>query len=142
MSVLTVRRAQEEDAPGVRRVIALALLAAGFPPPDAERDADLVDPAYYRAPGRGLWVAVDAAGDVEGCAAVDRASGDVAVLRRLAGRGLTDLARAALGFAQEEGYRLIETVLAPGLDQARDSLVALGFAEASEGNTLLYRRPL
>lgn len=142
MTDLVVRRARPDDGPAVRRLITLALLAAGFDAPDMDRDADLVDLLYYDEPGRGLWVAVDPTEEVVGCAAVDRGESGVAVLRRLAGRGLVDLTRTAIGFAQGREYAGIETVLAPGLDQARDALMAMGFAPGSEGNTLLFRRSL
>jgi hypothetical protein len=142
VSDLLVRRARDEDGPAVRRLITLGLLAAGFGVPDEEFDADLVDLAYYEGERRGLWVAVDPTGEVTGCAAIDQGEGDSAVLRRLSGRGLVDLTRAAIAFAQQHGYGAIETVLAPGLDEARDALVAMGFEQASEGNVLLYRRQL
>jgi GNAT superfamily N-acetyltransferase len=134
-----VRPAIASDAEEVRRVVAQALLASGFGPPDAERDADLVELAYYGAPGRGLWVAEASDGRVVGCAALDRGEGDAALLRRLAGEGLDALLEAALRFARAHGRTAVETVLPPAMREARDAAERAGFQAVSENDLLLRR---
>jgi len=56
-TALVVREATEDDGVSVRRVVTEALLAAGFPPPDEERDPDLARFEFYRELGRAAWVA-------------------------------------------------------------------------------------
>ncbi|MPZ98465.1 MAG: hypothetical protein GEU80_03845 [Dehalococcoidia bacterium] len=139
---LAVREATEDDATGVRRVVTEALLAAGFPPPDEERDQDLVHFGFYRERGRAAWVATTTDGRVVGCAAVDHGEDGQARLRRFAGRGLDALAAEAVAFARGQGYAGIEAVIAPGTDAAREAVEAAGFSAAGAGNELLYRRTL
>lgn len=140
--VLAVRQARAEDAPDMRRVVTEQLLAGGFDAPDAERDADLADDGYYREPGRGAWVAVRPDGHVVGCAALDRGDRELALLRRLAGRGLPLLTRAAVAFAEGRAYRGIEIVLPTAMTDARSAVSAEGFTPAGPQNDLLFRRPL
>ncbi len=140
MSDLTIRDATPEDAAEVRSLVTRALLAAGLPPPEAGLDADLVDLGYYRADGRGLWVA-ERDNVIVGCAAVDR--GDPgAVLRRLAGGGLEPLVDTAVAFAAADGHAVIETVLPPGLPGTRDALERAGFESPPGANAMLLRRTL
>ncbi len=137
-----VRLADAGDAEAVRLIVTEALLAGGFDPPDAERDADLADPAYYHQSGRGIWVATRPDGTPIGCAALDRGDGELALLRRLAGHGLRALTRAAVEYAQERGYRGIETVLPPAMADARRAVEQEGFGPAGPHNDLLLRRLL
>lgn len=140
--LLSVRQAREEDGLEIRRVVTEALLATGFDAPDAERDADLADVAYYREPGRGAWVATLPDGRVVGCAALDRGDGELALLRRLAGRGLRPLTRTAVAFADGRGYRGIEIVLPTAMRDARSAVAGEGFTPAGPRNDLLFRRSL
>ena len=130
--LLTVRQARAEDGPEVR----------GFDAPDGERDADLVELAYYREPGRGAWVAERPDGRVVGCAALDRGERELALLRRLAGRGLPALTRAAVAFAIGRGYGGIEIVLPTAMADARRAVESEGFAPSGPQNDLLFRRSL
>lgn len=139
---LAVRQARAEDGADMRRVVTEQLLGGGFDAPDEERDADLADAGYYEATGRGAWVAVRPDGRVVGCAALDRGDGELALLRRLAGRGLPLLTRAAVAFAEGRGYRGIEIVLPSAMAEARSAVEAEGFAPAGPQNDLLFRRPL
>jgi len=141
MSDLTIRDATPEDAAEVRSLVTRALLAAGLPPPEAELDADLVDLAYYRADGRGLWVA-ERDDVIVGCAAVDRGDPGAAVLRRLAGGGLEPLLDTVLAFATSGGHAVIETVLPPGLPGTREALERAGFQSPPGASAMLLRRSL
>ena len=49
-----IRPATREDATAIRRLVTEALLAAGFAPPDPDRDRDLLDLSEYAAPGNGM----------------------------------------------------------------------------------------
>jgi hypothetical protein len=119
------------------------LLLAGFDAPSAERDSDLLEPSYYREPGRGMWVAVDDDDQkVVGCAAIDRGDGGFAVLRRLAGDAMPELTAAAVAFAQGRGYAGVETVIPAAMAEARDAVRLEGFASEGSGNDLLFRRAL
>jgi len=140
--LLSVRQARDEDGPHVRRIVTEALLIRGFDAPDTGRDADLADLAYYRAPGRGAWVATLPDGRVVGVAALDEGDRRLALLRRLAGRGLPALTRAAVAFAQGRGYSGIETVLPPSMAEARRAVEGEGFAPSGPRNNLLFRRSL
>ena len=140
--LLSIRQAHPEDGPDVRRIVTETLLVNGFDPPDGERDADLADFAYYLLRGRGAWVATLADGRVVGCAALDRGDGELALLRRLAGRGLRPLTRAAVAYAHDRGYRGIEIVLPMSMVAARDAVAGEGFAPSGPHNDLLFRRPL
>jgi hypothetical protein len=137
---MTVRQARDEDGVAIRRIIASTVLQAGFDPPNRVADGDLIDPAYYRQPGRGLWVAVDEDGEVVGCAALDRGDGGHAVLRRLGGERLDELLGAALAFAQGRGFTTIEAVVPDALVDARHAVEGAGFAPTDESNEMLYRR--
>jgi len=141
VSELTIRDAKPEDAAEIRSLVTRALLAAGLPPPEAELDADLVDLGYYRATGRGLWVA-ERDDVIVGCAAVDRGDPGTAVLRRLAGGGLEPLLHTAVTFASSGGHAVIETVLPPGLPGTRDALERAGFASPAGANSMLLRKSL
>lgn len=140
MSVL-VRPARPEDAPEVRSLVTRALLTAGLPPPEEDLDGDLVNPGYYAAEGRALWVA-EREGVVVGCAALDRGESGTAVLRRLAGGGLEALVDEAITFASERGLTALETVLPPGLPGTRDALLGAGFESPPGANEMLLRRSL
>ena len=141
MSVV-VRQANDEDAQAIRRLVTESLLLAGFDAPSAERDGDLLEPSYYREPGRGMWVAVDDAQKVVGCAAIDRGDGGFATLRRLAGDAMPELTAAAVAFAQGRGYAGVETVIPAAMAEARDAVRLEGFASEGTDNDLLFRRPL
>ena len=141
MSALLVREAGPGDAEAIRRLVTQALLAAGFPPPDASLDGDLLDLAYYQEPGRRIWVA-ERGGDVVGCAALDLGEGRTAVLRRLAGGGLEALVEVAVGDARARGLEAVETVLPPGLPGTRYALEQAGFAPQGSVNAMLLRRDL
>jgi hypothetical protein len=136
-----VRPASSEDLRWVRALIARALLEAGYDPPTGTRDEDLEDTGYYEGPGRGLWVAYDAQERLVGCVALDRGDQGAAVVRRLAGSGLYALLSAAVQQARRQRYRVVETVLPPGMDNLRLALEAEGFAPSAPGS-LLYRREL
>ncbi|MEZ4502138.1 MAG: hypothetical protein R3C39_05900 [Dehalococcoidia bacterium] len=138
---IRVRQATPEDLPAVRLQIAKVLLAAGYDPPSSRRDEDIDDPGYYEGAGRGLWVAHDSRGVIVGCAAIDRGDQGAAVLRRLAGIGLYALLSAAIQFARRQRYQRVETVIPPGMEEARTALEANGF-EATATGSLLYRREL
>ena len=138
----SVRQATSADAAAIRLVVTRALLAGGFDAPDAERDPDLADISYYRQSGRGIWVATLSEGRVVGCAALDRGDGELALLRRLAGRGLRSLTRTAIAFAQGRGYRGIETVLPTAMADARRAVESEGFEPPGPHNDLLLRRAL
>jgi GNAT superfamily N-acetyltransferase len=140
--LLSIRQAYEEDGPDVRRIVTETLLTKGFDPPDSERDADLADFAYYRQPGHGAWVVTLPDGRVVGCAALDRGDGELALLRRLAGRGLRLLTRAAVAYAESNGYRGIEIVLPTAMVAAREAVEGEGFAPSGPHNDLLFRRSL
>ncbi|MBM3140871.1 MAG: GNAT family N-acetyltransferase [Chloroflexi bacterium] len=139
---LAIRQATEADAAQVRLVVTRALIALGFDAPDHERDPDLADVRYYMQPGRGIWVATLSDGTVVGCAALDRGDGELALLRRLAGRGMRALTRSAIAFAQGRGYRGIETVLPATMSGAREAVEQEGFAPPGRHNDLLLRRAL
>ncbi len=136
-----VREATPEDAEAVRSLVTRALLAAGFPPPDADLDGDLLDLSYYTVGERRIWVA-EREGDVVGCAALDRGEGRTGILRRLAGGGLEALVETAIEYAQRQGLAAVETVLPPGLPGTRDALARAGFAPLEGANTMLLRRDL
>jgi GNAT superfamily N-acetyltransferase len=125
----------------VRALIARALLEAGYDPPTGSRDEDLEDAGYYEGPGRGLWVAYDDQERLVGCVALDRGDQGAAVVRRLAGTGLYALISAAVQQARRQRYRVVESVLPPGMDNLRLALEAEGFAPSAPGS-LLYRREL
>lgn len=137
---MSVRQAIDEDGVAIRRIIASTLLKAGFDPPNRVADGDLIDPAYYRQPGRGIWVALDDGGAVVGCAAIDRGSGGLAVLKRLGGERLDELVSTAIAFAQGRGFETIEVVVPPPLVDARQAVEGAGFTPASDANEMLYRR--
>ena len=137
-----VRQADPRDAIAIRRLVTEAVLQAGFDAPSEERDADLLEPAYYREPGRGLWVAIEDDERVVGCAAIDRGDGGFATLRRLAGSALPELTAAAVAFAQGRGYAGVETVLPTAMSEARDAVQLEGFASDGSGNDLLFRKAL
>jgi hypothetical protein len=139
VSEATVRPATAEDAPALRAIVTRTLLAAGFPAPSQDLDADLLDLTYYEASGRAIWAA-ERDGEVIGCAAVERGSDGDAVLRRLVGEALEPLAAMAVHFAREAGYRRIEAVAPPGFDGAEEALRASGFEPS--GGSLLYARAL
>ncbi|MEX1022374.1 MAG: hypothetical protein WD058_04415 [Dehalococcoidia bacterium] len=141
MSDAMVRPAAPGDAEEVRSLVTRALLTAGFPPPDADLDADLLDLSYYNGPGRSVWVA-ERDGFVVGCAAIDVGEARTAVLRRLAGGSLGALVKEALRFAAAEGYRAVETVLPPGLPGTADTLGRAGFEAPSDANPMLLRLDL
>jgi len=141
VSDLTVRNATPEDAAEVRSLVTRALLTAGLPPPEPSLDADLVDLGYYRADGRGLWVA-ERDDVIVGCAAVDRGDPGAAVLRRLAGGGLGPLVDTAVAFAAAGGHAVIETVLPPGLPGTREALERAGFESPPGASAMLLRRSL
>lgn len=141
MNDVTVRPATITDAEAVRSLVTRALLTAGFPPPDADLDADILDLSYYGLSGRGVWVA-ERDGTVVGCAAIDVGERRTGVLRRLAGGALEHLVEEALDFARGHGYDAVETVLPPGIPGARPALEGAGFGPASEANSMLLRRPL
>ena len=132
MSVV-VRQANDEDAQAIRRLVTESLLLAGFDAPSAERDGDLLEPSYYREPGRGMWVAVDDA---------QKGDGGFATLRRLAGDAMPELTAAAVAFAQGRGYAGVETVIPAAMAEARDAVRLEGFASEGTDNDLLFRRPL
>jgi hypothetical protein len=137
-----VRQAQDNDAMTIRRLVTEALLAAELDAPSTEQDGDLVELAYYREPGRGLWVAENDGGQVLGCVAIDRGDGGFADLKRLAGAALPELTAAAVAFAQGRGYAGVETVIPPSMAEARDAVKLEGFNSDSGGNDLLFRKPL
>ncbi len=137
---MSVRQAIDEDGVAIRRIIASTLLEAGFDPPNRVADGDLIDPAYYRQPGRGIWVALDGDGAVVGCAALDRGSGGLAVLKRLGGERLDELVSTAIAFAQGRGFETIEAVVPAPLVQARRAVEDAGFTPAGDANEMLYRR--
>lgn len=137
-----VRVATAGDATAIRLVVTEALLTGGFDAPDPVRDADLADAAYYAERGRALWVAERADGTVVGCAALDRGDGRVALLRRLAGRGLRELTRTAIAAARASGYAGIETVLPLAMAEAREAVAGEGFVPPGRHNDLLLRRSL
>lgn len=141
MSDLQVRNATAEDAAAIRSIVTRALLTAGLPAPEPDLDADLVDLAYYRADGRGLWVA-EREDVIVGCAAMDRGDLGTAVLRRLAGGGLDALLDAALTFAASRGHAVVETVLPPGLPGTQDALGRAGFTSPPGANSMLLRKTL
>lgn len=136
-----VRSAEPQDAEAVRSLVTRALLAAGFPPPDAELDADLLDLSYYASSARGIWVA-ERDGVVVGCAALDLGEPGIAVLRRLSGGALPDLLWKVIAFAEGRGFHAIETVLPPGLPGIATALTSVGFHSASPENRMLLRREL
>ena len=136
-----VRQALPEDLRWVRALVTRALLEAGYDPPTDSRDDDLEDTGYYDAPGRSLWVAFDDQDRVLGCIALDRGDQGAAVIRRLAGKGLYALLHAAVQQARRQRYRIVETVLPPGMDELRQALESQGFAPTESGS-LLYRREL
>ncbi len=136
-----VRAAQMEDLRWVRALVTRALLEAGYDPPADSRDADLEDSGYYEAPGRSLWVAFDEQERVVGCIALDRGDQGAAVIRRMAGVGLYALLAAAVQQARRHRYRVVETVLPPGMDDLRLALESQGFVPTESGS-LLYRREL
>jgi len=138
---IRVRPASPEDMRWVRALIARALLEAGYDPPTGARDDDLEDAGYYEGPGRGLWVAYDENEHVIGCVALDRGDQGAAIVRRLAGTGLYALISAAVSQARRQRYRVVESVLPPGMDNLRLALETEGFAPSSPGS-LLYRREL
>ena len=137
-----VRQATDADALDVRRLVTEGLLLAGFDAPTLEGDADLLDLAYYREPGRGMWVAIGDNERVVGCAAIDRGDGGFATLRRLAGAAMPELTAAAVAFAQGRGYAGVETIIPAAMAEARDAVRLEGFATDSSGNDLLFRRSL
>lgn len=141
MSPPLVREATRDDAEAVRSLVTRSLLSAGFPPPDAELDEDLIDLSYYATDHRRIWVA-EREGDVVGCAALDRGEGHTAVLRRLAGGGLEALVETAVRHARAEGLAAVETVLPPGLPGTRDALKHAGFAPMGGANAMLLRLDL
>lgn len=96
-SSITIRQARDEDATAIRLLVTQTLLAANLDLPTAETDSDLIETGYYREPGRGMWVAVEAE-RIVGCAAIDRGEDGQATLRRLAGVSLADLTAAAVAF--------------------------------------------
>ncbi|MSP21543.1 MAG: GNAT family N-acetyltransferase [Dehalococcoidia bacterium] len=135
-----VRPASPEDMRWVRALVVRALLDAGYDLPGV-LDEDLDDPGYYEGPGRGLWVAYDDRDRLVGCVALDRGDQGSAVVRRFAGTGLYALIAAAVQQARRQRYRVVETVLTPGMDNLRLALEAEGFAPSAPGS-LLYRREL
>ncbi len=141
MSDALIRLATAQDAEAVRSLVTRALLASGFPAPDADLDPDLLDLSYYAADGRAMWVA-EREGVVVGCAALDRGEATTAVLRRLAGGALDALVDAALEHARGRGVQAVETVLPPGLPGVRDALAGQGFHPIEGASTMLLRREL
>lgn len=137
---MSVRQAIDEDGVAIRSIIASTLLEAGFDPPNRVADGDLIDPAYYRQPGRGIWVALDDGGAVVGCAAIDRGTGGLAVLKRLGGERLEELLSTAIAFAQGRGFQTIEAVVPATLVEARRAIEGAGFTPADDANEMLYRR--
>jgi hypothetical protein len=133
-----IRRATLTDGPEVRLLVTEFLLQAGFDAPDEARDVDLVDEAYYHEPERGFWVAEDVTGRLTGCVAIDRGEPGIAVMRRLIGEPLDDLAATATGFARGVGYREIEAVVPPNAEAQRRALLARGFTSEGE-HSMLYR---
>ncbi|MDA0270129.1 MAG: hypothetical protein O2798_06950 [Chloroflexi bacterium] len=141
MSEATVRPATAEDAPTLRAIVTRTLLAAGFPAPSHDLDADLLDLTYYETDGCAIWAA-ERDGEIVGCAAVERGSDGDAVLRRLVGEALGPLAAMAVHYARDAGYRRIEAVAPPGFDGAEEALRTAGFEPAGTGRGLLYVRTL
>ncbi len=133
-----IRRTSPMDGPEVRRLITQHLLQAGFDAPDEARDIDLVETAYYQQEGRALWVAENASGQITGCDAIDQGEPGIAVLRRLWGEPLDELIATAVAFARAVGYREVETVLPPGMDDVQDALLASNFVNPTPG-AMLYR---
>ncbi len=80
-------------------------------------------------------------GRVVGCIALDRGDQGAAVIRRLAGTGLYALLSAAVQQARRQRYRVVETVLPPGMEDLRLALESQGFTPTESGS-LLYRREL
>ena len=139
---IRVRESDVDDLRQVRALITRTLLEAGYDPPAGESDEDLLDPSFYAAEGRRLWVAVDEHRRIVGCVAVMEGDQQVAVLRRLAGSGVYGLIAAAVQFARRQRYDAAEVVLAPGIEDAQLALRTQGFAPASPSGSLLYRREL
>jgi len=136
-----IREATPADAEAVRSLVTRSLLAAGFPPPDADLDHDILDLSYYAAGGRRIWVA-ERDGDVVGCAALDRGEERAAVLRRLAGGGLEALVETAVDHARTQGLAAVETVLPPGLPGTREALSRAGFTSTGGAKGMLLRLDL
>lgn len=141
MNDIAIREATEGDAADIRSLVTRALLSAGLPSPEPELDHDLIDLSYYMEEGRGMWIAER--GDVVvGCAAIDRGEPGIAVLRRLAGGGLSALVQVAVNFAAGQQLAVVETVIPPGLPGTHDALVQAGFSADPGANMLLLRRTL
>ena len=140
-SSITIRQARDADATQIRLRVTQALLAADLDAPTSEADTDLIEPGYYREPGRGMWVAVEDE-RIIGCAAIDLGEDGHATLRRLAGASLANLTAAAIAFAQGRGYRGVETVLPTAMTEAREAVTAEGFLNDATANDLLFRRTL
>ncbi len=138
---IRVRPANPDDLVQVRLLVTRTLLESGYDPPTGDRDPDLDDPGYYEAPGRSLWVAYDEQQRVVGCVAIDRGDQGTAVVRRLAGASMYALLNASVRYARGQRYRMLETVLPPGMDRVKTALEAEGFAATTTGS-LLYRRDL
>jgi len=139
VSEAVLRTATPADAEAIRAIIARALLAAGFPAPDTDLDADLLDLSHYAFAGRGFWVA-ERDGAVIGCVALDRGTDGHGVLKRIAGEALPDLVRLATDAARVEGYRHVEAVAPPGFTGAAEALLAAGYAPAGTPRSLLYAK--
>lgn len=140
-SSIIIRQARDADASAIRLLVTRSLLGAGLDAPTLETDADLVEPGYYREPGRGMWVAVEDE-RVIGCAAIDLGEDGHATLRRLAGVSLATLTAAAVAFSRGRGYRGVETVLPTSMTEAREAVTAEGFRDDHSANDLLFRLAL
>lgn len=140
-SSITIRQARDADGVAIRLLVTRALLEAGLDAPTPETDTDLIEPGYYREPGRGMWVAVDGE-RIVGCAAIDRGDDGHATLRRLAGVSLADLTAASVAFARGRGYRGVETVLPTPMEDARAAVTSEGFRNDHASNDLLFRLAL
>ena len=142
---LRVREATDDDARTIRAMLTGELLVAGYGAPSEHRYGDLVDLAYYRIPGRYLWVALDSEERVAGCGALEPRSPAVARLHRMAGRGLRNIVSAAVKFAQDSGYAAIEAFPPVGMDydDAERLFASRGFAPPyMEGGSRPFRRIL
>lgn len=140
-SSITIRQARDADGVRIRLLVTRALLEAGLDIPTVETDSDLVEPGYYREPGRGMWVATEGE-RIVGCVAIDQGDDGHAILRRLAGVSLADLTAAAVAFARGRGYRGVETVLPEPMEDAREAVTSEGFSNDHASNELLFRLAL